>query len=140
VVIEISQLKKYKRIKYMFSVIKSWKSYRVHLGEFSAAVKDIAGENYKGSSADYALTLWFGSEPGEELTGIISEMWDALTEEGEAAKFKLDADREAAVAAAREALLTADFDTLIPAERKIWMNAPLTVEDKDALLVKFPQQ
>jgi hypothetical protein len=122
----------------MFSIVKSWKSYRVHLGEFHAAVKDIAGESYKGASADYALTLWFEEQPGYEVEGAVAAEWEGLTEEGEAAKFKLDADREAAVAAAREALLTADFDSLIPAERKIWMNAPLTVEDKDALLVKYP--
>lgn len=124
----------------MFSVIKNWKEYRVHLGEFSAAVKVIGGENFKGCSADYVMTLWFEEEPSSEVTSEIDSRWDALTEEGEAAKFKLDADREAAVAAAKEALLTADFDGLIPAERKLWMNAELSAADRDALLVKFPQQ
>jgi hypothetical protein len=123
----------------MFSIVKSWKSYRVHLGEFSAAVKVIAGENFKGMSADYALTMWFEEEPSEEIKTAIGAAWDALTEEGEAAKFKLDADRAAAVVAAKEALLTADFDTLIPAERKLWMNAALTAGDLDAILAKYPQ-
>lgn len=122
----------------MFSIVKSWKSYRVHLGEFSAAVKVLAGENYKGMSADYALTMWFEEEPSEEIKAAIDAAWEALTEEGEAAKFKLDADRAAAVAAAKEGLLTADFADLIPAERKLWMNAALTAEDLDALLLKFP--
>lgn len=123
----------------MFSIVKEWESYRVHLGEFCAAVKEIAGDNYKGASADYVLTLWFEEAPSEEVAAAIDASWEALTEEGEAAKFKLDADREAAVAAAREALLTADFDSLIPAERKLWMNAALTAEDKDALISKYPQ-
>jgi cytochrome c556 len=123
----------------MFSLIKDWKEYRVHLGEFSAAVKALAGENYKGMSADYKMTLWFEEEPSAEITTAIDAAWEALTEEAEAAKFKLDADRAAAVAAAKEALLTADFADLIPAERKIWMNRELTVQDLDAILLKFPQ-
>jgi hypothetical protein len=122
----------------MFSIVKNWKEYRVHLGEFSAAVKTLAGENYKGASADYSLTLWFEEDPSEEIKAGIDAAWDALTEEGEAAKFKLDADRVAAVAAAKEALLTADFADLIPAERKLWMNRELSVADLDALLVKYP--
>jgi hypothetical protein len=123
----------------MFSIVKNWKEYRVYLGEFSAVVKDIAGENYKGMSADYKMTLWFEEEPSAENISAIDAAWEALTEEAEAAKFKLDADRAAAVAAAKEALLTADFADLIPAERKIWMNVALSDADRDAILAKYPQ-
>ena len=123
----------------MFSIVKNWKEYRVHLGEFSAAVKEIVGENYKGASADYALTLWFEEELSVEVMAAIDAAWDALTEEAEAAKFKLDADRAAAVAAAKEGLLTADFADLIPAERKLWMNSQLSEADLDAILAKYPQ-
>jgi hypothetical protein len=123
----------------MFSIVKEWKSYRVHLGEFTAAVKVIAGENYKGMSADSVLTLWFEEDPSEEIKLAIDVKWDAVVEVDEAAKFKLDADRTAAVLAAKEALLTANFDSLIAAERKLVMNMPLTDEDKDSILVKYPQ-
>lgn len=123
----------------MFSIVKEWKSYRVHLGEFHDAVKEIAGDNYKGASADYDLTLWFEEQPGYEVEGAVAAEWEGLTEEGEAAKFKLDADRAAAVVAAKEALLTADFDSLIPAERKLWMNVALSAADLDSILTKYPQ-
>jgi hypothetical protein len=123
----------------MFSIIKAWKKYRTHLPLFEAWLKVNAGSGYKGNSADYVLTLWFEEEPSEEIKSAIDAAWDALTEEGEAAKFKLDADRKAAVAATKEALFTANFTDLIPAERKIWMNADLSDSDLDALLTKFPQ-
>lgn len=123
----------------MYSIIKSWKEYRTHLDKLNTVIKTIVGDNYKGNSADYVLTLWFDEEPTEEIKSAIDAAWDALTEEGEAAKFKLDADREAAVAAAKGALLTANFADLIPAERKVWMNAALSVDDLDALLLKYPQ-
>lgn len=123
----------------MFSVTKDWKEYRIHLGEFSTAIKVIANKSYIGCSADYRMTLWFNEEPSEEIKSQIDAIWDNLTEEGEAAKFKLDADRDAAVILAKESLLTADFADLIPAERKIWMGMTLMAEDKDALLQKYSQ-
>jgi len=123
----------------MFSIVKNWNEYRVHLPTLHAWVKENVGENYKGMSADSVLTLWFEEQPGYEVEGAIAAQWEGLTEEGEAAKFKLDADHAAAAAAAKEALLTADFDTLIPAERKIWMNSPMSAADLDALLAKYPQ-
>ena len=123
----------------MYSIVYSWKSYKVHLPVLEAWLKANAGEGYKGNSADASLTLWFDDEPSEEIKLAVDAQWDALTEEGEAAKILLYENRNKAVESARAALLTATFDSLIPAERKLWMNAALTVEDKDALLVKFPQ-
>jgi hypothetical protein len=122
----------------MFSIVKEWKPFRIHLGELHAWLKEYAGENYKGLTADYTLTLWFEDQVGYELEGAIDDCWEAVTEETESAKFRLDADREAAVAAARAALLTASFDELIPAERKLCLNLALTNADKDTLLVKYP--
>jgi hypothetical protein len=121
----------------MFSVVKEWKSYRVHLGDLHTWLLANAGEGYNGSSADSVLTLWFEVEPSEEIKAAIDVKWGALVEVDEAAKFQLDANREAAILAAKEAILTANFDSLIPAERKLVMNMPLTDEDKDALVAKF---
>ena len=123
----------------MHSIVYSWKSYKVHLPVLEAWLKANTGEGYKGNSADASLTLWFEDEPSEEIKTAVDAQWDSLTEEGEAAKILLYENRNKAVDAARAALLTATFDSLIPAERKLWMNAALTDEDKDALLVKFPQ-
>jgi len=123
----------------MFSIIKQWKERRVHLPTFDAWLKANAGASYRGNSADTALTLWFEEEPSEEVKTAIDAEWELLTIESEDAKFHLDADRDAAVAVAKSALLVADFGSLIPAERKLWMNLPLTDSDKDTILAKYPQ-
>lgn len=123
----------------MFSIVKEWKSYRVYLSTLHTWLQDNAGEGYKGCSADSVLTLWFELEPTEEIRSAIDAKWDALVEAEEVAKFTLDTNRNAAILSAKDALLASDFNSLIPAERKVWMNVPLTDEDKDALLAKFPQ-
>jgi hypothetical protein len=123
----------------MYSIQKEWKSYRVYLPDLASWLTTNIGENYKGLSADYALTMWFEEEPTEQQKTDLTSSWDALTEEGEAAKWTLFDNRNAAVEAARTGLLTAAFDDLIAAERKIMLGMLLTDADKDALLVKFPQ-
>lgn len=123
----------------MFSIVKSWKDFRVFLPSFHSWLSDNVGANYKGCSADYALTLWFEEQPGYEVEGAIDALWESLTEVGEQIKWDLHEARNAAVESAKAALLTADLMQTIPAERKMLMGLPLTDEDKDALLVKYPQ-
>ena len=123
----------------MYSIVKEWKSYKVHLPVLEAWFKANAGEGYKGNSADVVLTLWFDNEPSVEIKSAVDAQWDSLTEEGEAAKILLYENRNKVVEAAKAALLTATFDSLIPAERKLLMNVALTDDDRDALLVKYPQ-
>lgn len=82
--------------------------------------------------------MWFTEEPSEEQKTAIDAQWDGLTEQGEAAKWTLYDQRNAAVEEARVGLLTASFNDLIAAERKMLLGMPLTSEDLDALLVKFP--
>ena len=123
----------------MFSIIKQWQSFRIYLPDLDAWLKDLGGENYVGNSADAQFTMWFTEQPGYEAEGAVEDYWASLTEEGEYAKWALYTFRNAAVEDAREALLTAAFDDLIPAERKILLGMPLSDSDKDAILVKFPQ-
>jgi len=123
----------------MHSIAKNWHEFRVHLSSLNDWLLANAGEGYKGMSADSKITFWFEEEPTAEVVIAIDAYWDSLTEEGEAAKFALDAEREAAVLEARDALLTADLTTLTVAERKLFMNMPITDEDRDALLAKYPQ-
>ena len=120
-------------------MIKEWKEFRVYLPDLRSQIQEIAGECFNGFSADHALTLWFTEEPsGSDITSIDSH-WDALTELGETAKWTLYDNRLAAVEDARIGLLTASFNDLIPAERKLLLGLPLSDDDKDAILVKFPQ-
>ena len=112
----------------MYNIIFEWKPFRAHLPSLHALLQQNADvTKYCGMSASYKLTIHFQEDITDELIlQDISSMWDSLTEEGEAAKFQLDTDREAAVVAAKSALLTASFDSLIPAERKLWMGVPTT--------------
>jgi len=123
----------------MFSIVKSWKEYRVYLPSLSLWLQSNIGATFSGLSADYSLTLWFLSEPSEQQKSDIDSQWDALSEIGEAAKWLLYDQRLAAVEDARVGLLTAAFDDLGPSERKLLLGLSLSEEDLDALLLKFPQ-
>lgn len=124
----------------MYSIVKEWKSFRVNLPDLEDWLKDVGGENYKGNSADAVFTMWFTEQPGYEAEGVIEDYWESLTEEGEYDKWALYTFRNAAVEDARVGLLTAAFDDLIVAERKLLLNMSLTSADLDSLLVKFPQE
>jgi hypothetical protein len=123
----------------MFSIDKSWKEYRVNLKDLHAWMKANAGELYCGMSANTSLQIHFTEEPIEEVKSNIDIRWEALTTEGEAAKFTHDDNLQKAVDAASIAVLTLEWDSMITAERKIAMNRPLDDNDKEALLVKYPQ-
>ena len=90
-------------------------------------------------SANSSLQIHFEEQPGYEIEGAIDAMWDAITEVGEAAKWTHSEALASAETDARESVLTADWNDMIPAERKIAMNRALTDADKEALLVKYPQ-
>lgn len=123
----------------MFAIVKEWQSFQIHLPVLEAWLKANAGEHYTGNSADISFTMWFSEEPSEGIKSAITAQWESLTEQGEAAKITLYENRNKAVEDAKVALLTALFDDLIVAERKLILNLPLTTDDLDALLVKYPQ-
>ena len=122
----------------MFNINYSWQSFRVHLPNLDIWLKANV-PSYQGNSADYSLTLWFSSEPTDEIKAAIDAQWESLTAETEAAKWQHDADLEAAVVVAKTAILTMDLTTMNQAERKLFMNMPLTDDDKNSLLLKYPQ-
>jgi hypothetical protein len=121
----------------MFSIQYAWKSFQIHLPVLEAWLKANAGEYYTGNSADCCFTMWFSEEPSEGIKSAITAQWESLTEQGEAAKWATYEARNAAVETAKTGLLTASFDDLISAERKMLLGMSLTDEDKDALIVKF---
>ena len=123
----------------MFNIQKTWLNFIVNLKDLHAWMLVNAGDKYCGMSAGYDLTLHFNEEPTEEIKAAIDAKWDALTAETEAAKWQHDADLEAAVVTAKTALLTMDLITMNLAERKLFMNMPLTDDDKNSLLLKYPQ-
>lgn len=123
----------------MYSITKEWKEFRVFLPDLVDWLRDNVGQIFSGLTADYVLNIWFTDQPGYEVEGAIEAYWDDLTEEGEDAKWAVFSAQNAAVEAARQGLLTASFDDLIPAERKMLLNMLLNDDDRAALLVKYPQ-
>ena len=94
--------------------------------------------NYACTHATYECNH-FTDQPSAEIITAVDGQWSGLTEEGEGVKWSHYDDLNAAEADAREAILTTDWDNMVPAERKLAMNRTLSAEDKEALLVKFPQ-
>jgi hypothetical protein len=123
----------------MYNIDKSWKEYRVNLKDLHSWMISNAGATYCGMSANSSLQIHFTEEPSEEIKTAIDGRWDGLTTEGETAKFSHDAALDAAVSDAMTAVLTLEWDAMIPAERKIAMNRALDTADLEALLVKYPQ-
>jgi hypothetical protein len=123
----------------MYTIQKDWKEYRVFLPDLNTWLEDNAGLGYLGMIADANLRIHFEEQPGYEVEGAIDAMWDSLTEEEEAARWAHYDDLNAAEADAKEAILTADWDDMIVAERKLAMSRALTALDREALLVKYPQ-
>ena len=90
-------------------------------------------------SADLNLRLHFEAEPSVEIVAAIDAYWAALTEVDEAAKWTHSEALASAETDARESVLTADWNDMIPAERKIAMNRALSAADLESLLTKYPQ-
>lgn len=92
----------------MYSMRLNWKEFNVDLKAMETWFK-AQSEDYKGNSADSALTLWFENEPSDEIKEAIQEKWDGLSEESEeAVSYKSrDAERAEDDAAKAAALATA---------------------------------
>jgi hypothetical protein len=101
----------------MFAISKSWKEFRANLSDLHIWMQANAGDKYCGMSADYQLTLHFNEEPSEEIKTAIDAKWDIMDETEETEKFVHAENLEKAVEAAKTAILTADFASMIAAER-----------------------
>lgn len=123
----------------VYTIQYDWKLFSVFLPSLQVWLVENAGLGYCGMSANSSLQIHFTEEPSEGIITAVDGQWTSLTEEGEAAKWSHYDDLNAAEADAREAILTTDWDNMVPAERKLAMNRTLSAEDKEALLVKFPQ-
>ena len=123
----------------MYNVSMPWKEFKVELSALHDWLKANAGEKYCGMSAHAALDIHFTEEPNDDIKLEIEVLWEGLTEADEKVKMDLAADLEAAVVTAKTALLTMDLTTMNQAERKLFMNMPLTDDDKNSLLLKYPQ-
>lgn len=119
----------------------SWKPFKVHMPAAEAYFRGACGYSYVGNSAtESELTLWFSEKPSEQVELLALSFWDSLSEKAESAKIEHAKKLAKAEALARENIINVDFPDMIVAEKKIFMNRPLTDEDREALLAKYPTE
>jgi hypothetical protein len=122
----------------MYSIILEWKSFPVSMKDIAVWAKMECGEHSSGMSANTKLEFHFTQEPSQLVKDKVQAMWDQLGEEVEATKLAHWAQQDRAVKYARDNIPYADFATLLPAERKMWMGAELSDPDKEAIAAKYP--
>lgn len=122
----------------MVSIKYQWKNHKVHLPDFEAYVKSVAGDNYLGNSADKEITLWFKNEPSKNTKDQIQMKWDQLGAKNEQTKIELASKKESVRKIAMEQIPLKKWDEMIPAERKLILNQPLNNQDKLDLLKVYP--
>lgn len=99
-----------------------WKPHNVDLAAFHAWALETV-PSCCGSSADYALTLWFTEELSEETKAAIEAKWAELDDpEHEMVKSYVSAEQaEQLKKASKLALLQKSWDELTLEERKLIM-------------------
>lgn len=122
-----------------FDIRLEWKTFPIDCADFNRWLKSNAGEHYDGISSDYALTIHFKQEPSEQVKATIQGYWDALQAHSELSKREHHARLQRAENAARVGLPYQAWDQMKASERKMLMNSPLSDEDREELLQKYPQ-
>jgi hypothetical protein len=123
----------------LYTIKLTWKTFKVHMPDAEAYFRMSAGQHYAGNSASVDdLTLWFTKEPSEDTKLVIEAFWDGLSEAKEKVKVEQAQKLDRAEALARENIVNVDFPDMIVAEKKIFMGRPLSKEDREALLAKYP--
>ena len=120
----------------MNNLIYNWLEFKIDLPSLEKILKE-SYPSYTGNSANTQLTLHFSEAISEEMQADIDTYIQSLTEADEKVKMDLAADLEKAVVLAKVGILTASFDSLIPAERKILMGLVLSDDDRLALKIKY---
>lgn len=122
----------------MYNINLEWKSFKVFLPDVSAWARMECGEHFCGISANSKLELHFTDKPSDLVEQKVISMWDQMSEALEASKLDSEAHKIKAQKYALDNLPYADFNSLIPAEKKLWMSQPLTESDRNALVAKYP--
>lgn len=110
----------------MYSVKLEWKEFSVSLLPIETYF--IATyPNYRGNSADTALTLWFSEEPTDEDKTAIQAYWDGiLVDSTEATSYVSSQQVTDRIAELKTGLLAKAWDAMTTAERKIIVGAAVS--------------
>jgi len=103
----------------MISIILKWKEFNISLVAietyFIATYPD-----YRGNSADTALTLWFSEEPSDEDKADIQAYWDGiLVDLTEATSYVSSQQVTDRIAELKTGLIAKSWDTMDSVERKL---------------------
>lgn len=100
----------------IYDINLAWQSFNVDLNTVNTWILANAGGSYVGMAADYDLTLYYTSEPGDVVRAAVAAYWAALdTSSPEHTNYMSQADRAAAAETSRLAKIasaTAKLETL----------------------------
>lgn len=122
-----------------YSIKLLWKPFKTYLPDLEMWLKAHAGLSYCGNSADNeGFTCWFKEKPDHNVELAIEGYWASMTEAVEKSKIDHAHKLDKAEAYARENLPYLDMAQMSIAEKKIWMNRPLSLQDREDLSEKYP--
>lgn len=110
----------------MHAIILSWKEFSVSI--LAIETYFIATyPNYRGNSADIALTLWFSEEPTDEDKSAIQAYWDGiLVDSVEATSYVSAQQVTARIAELKAGLIAKSWDAMDAVERKLVLQLPVS--------------
>lgn len=115
-----------------------WKSVRIHIPALITKVISLAGDKYKGTTANSAgVTLEFDHSIESAKIDAVLEYWSSLDSTSEQAKFDRDKNLALALSAAKARIPYEHIEFLTPAEKKVLMGLDLSNEDEAQLLTKY---
>ena len=113
----------------MFTLILEWKEFSVNLPMIEAFCKGL-DSNCVGTSADSALRVHFSEEPTQETKDAIQAKWDGLDEESdEVSSYKSQSQIDAAIQAAKLALISKTWATMNTSEKKLVVGLMPSLEE-----------
>ena len=117
----------------------SWKTFPVDLPSIEQWLRSNAPSSYVGNSADEnQLVLWFNEIVSQDDKLAIEQHWNSLTEVSEAASIAHREAQDRAVKYATDNLAYKPLAQWVPAEIKIFIKQPLSSQDREDLLVLYP--
>jgi hypothetical protein len=121
----------------VYTIDLKWKEFKVDLASFALWLASNIPQ-YAGMSANSVCQIHCSTEPSEDDKLALEQYWNALTEAGENAKIEAREKIERAVKFAESNLPYKTMSTWAPAEIKLFMKQPLSLQDKADLLAIYP--
>lgn len=121
----------------VYTIDLQWKEYRVDLEDFARWLRSNI-PNYIGMSANAICQIHTSEEPTIQDRLALEEYWNSVTEESETEKIVHREALDRAVKYATDNLPYKPLAQWAPAEIKIFIKQPLSLEDREGLYALYP--